>query len=146
MSSAQYGSHPPIFQYCVNQHQHRPKCSLGSLVDRGANEGILGSDAGVIFTHLRTVNVTGIDNHQLDELKIVDGSTTATTQYGDVIIILRQYALFGRDRTIHSCAQLEYFKNTVNDKSMQVGGFQHISTQDGYLFPLDIVNGRFTSA
>ena len=79
MSSAQHGSPPPIYQYRVNQHQ-RQKCSFGSLVDQGANGGILGSDARVIFTHLRTVNVTGIDNHQLDELKIVDGSATATTQ------------------------------------------------------------------
>ena len=86
------------------------------------------------------MNVTGIDNHELNELRIVDASATATTQYGDVIIILRQYTLFGRDRTIHSCAQLEYYKIKVNDRSMQVGGFQHISTADGYILPLDIVN------
>ena len=95
MSSAQYGSPPPIYQYRVNQHQRKRKCSLGSLVDIGANGGLLSSDARVIFTHLRKVNVTGIDNHQLDELKIVDGSAMATTQYGDFIIILCQYALLG---------------------------------------------------
>ena len=116
MSSAQYGSPPPIYQYCVDQHQRKRKCSLGSLVDRGANRGILGSDARVIFTHLRKVNVTGIDNHELNELKIIDASATETTQYGDVIIIFRQYALFGQGRTIH----FVHNSNTTRIKSMLV--------------------------
>ena len=85
MSSAQYGSTPPTFQYRINKHQRQRKCSLGSLVDRGANGGILGSDARVIFTHLRKVNVTGIDNHQRDGLKIVDGSATAFLTFDTTI-------------------------------------------------------------
>ena len=43
----------------------------GALVDRGANGGILGDDARVILQHKREVDVTGIDNHELNALKIV---------------------------------------------------------------------------
>ena len=81
MSSAEYGSAPPTLQYHVNKHQRQHKCSLGSLVDRGANGGILGRDARVILVHLRKVNVTSIDNPELNELKIIDTSATAMTQY-----------------------------------------------------------------
>jgi hypothetical protein len=43
--------------------------------------------------------------------------------------------------SIHAPAQLEWFKNTVDDKSIHVGGRQYIQTRDGYTIPLDIVSG-----
>ena len=51
--------------------------SRGSFIDRGANGGILGNDARVILQHTREVDVTGIDNHQLPSLKLVDASAKA---------------------------------------------------------------------
>ena len=42
---------------------------------------------------------------------------------------------------IHSSVQMEYFKATVNDKSIKVGGKQHIITNDNYVLPLSIKNG-----
>ena len=110
-------------------------------MDRGANGGILGCDANVILTHTREVDVTGIDNHELNALKLVDASAKVITQLGPAIVILRQYAYHGRDRSIHSAGQIEHYKNIVNDRSMKVGGSQHVRTNDGYILPLDIING-----
>ena len=113
----------------------------GSLVDRGANGGILGSDARVTLVHTRTVDVTGIDNHELNALKMVDASARITTQKGSAIAIFRQYAYHGQGRTIHSAGQFEHYKNKVDDRSMKNGGRQCIRTNDGYIIPLDIING-----
>ena len=113
----------------------------GALVDRGANGGILGNDARVFYTHQRKVNVRGIDNHEMPDLKIVDATAKVITQRGPVIIVLNQYAYTGVDRTIHSSGQIEYYRNQVHDRSIRVGGKQHIQTNDGYMIPLDIING-----
>lgn len=140
MSSVQFG--PEVFnhEYRVSSHTVS-RNRRGSLVDRGANGGIIGNDAIVILQHQRQVDVTGIDNHELNALKIVDASAKATSQHGDVILILRQYAYHGVGRTIHSAGQIEHYKNIVDDKSMKVGGRQCIRTSDGYILPLDIING-----
>jgi hypothetical protein len=58
----------------------------GSLMDRGANGGILGNDAKIYLTHQREVDVTDIDNHELNALKIVDATAKVTTQHGACIL------------------------------------------------------------
>jgi hypothetical protein len=85
--------------------------------------------------------VRGINNHELNSLKIVDASAVVQTQFGDVILIMKQYAYHSVHRTIHSSGQIEYYKNMVDDKSPKVGGTQCIRTVDGYVIPLDIING-----
>ena len=61
---------------CVSVMQ----CSQrGALVDGGANAGILGNDARVIYTHGHEVAVTGIDNHELNALKLVDADAKVDT-------------------------------------------------------------------
>ena len=137
MPSVQVG---PSHLYSVSKHAIS-RSKRGSLVDRGANGGILGNDARVYLKHTREVDVTGIDNHELNALVIVDAPAKITTHKGPAIAVLRQYAYHGLGRTIHSCAQFEYYKNQVNDRSMKVGGTQCIKTNDGYIIPLDIING-----
>ena len=135
------GQDRTIYRYTVHTNEVRRKGDRGSLVDRGANGGILGSDARVTVTHQHQVDVTGIDNHELNGLKIVDAVAKATTQKGPVIAVMRQYAYHGLNRTIHSSGQIEDYRNKVDDRSMKVGGRQCITTNDGYVFPLDILNG-----
>ena len=131
----------PRLHYNVSQHQIR-KSTRGSLVDRGANGGIIGNDARVIHEHFQEVDVTGIDNHQINALKMVDAVAKATSQHGDVILVMRQYAYHGHNRTIHSSGQIEHYQNQVHDKSMKIkGGRQCIVTLDGYILPIDIING-----
>jgi hypothetical protein len=44
--------------------------STMSLVDCGANGGVAGSDVRVIFKTSRTVDIKGIDNHQVTDVPI----------------------------------------------------------------------------
>jgi hypothetical protein len=55
---------------------------------------------------------------------------------------MHQYALLNKGSTIHSTCQFEWYKNDVNDKSINVpGGLKCILTLDGYIFPLCIKDG-----
>jgi len=112
-----------------------------SLVDRGANGGLAGDDVRVIDSTDRRVNVTGIENHQIADVKICTVGAYSETQRGPVILIMHQYAHTGRGRTIHSSAQLEWYKNIVCDKSAKVGGEQKLTTNDNYVMPIDIIDG-----
>ena len=85
--------------------------------------------------------MTGIDNHEMNGLKIVDGAGHVDSNRGSIIVILKQYAYHGIDRTIHSSGQIEYYKNMVDDRALLCGGRQCIHTNDGYIIPLDIING-----
>ena len=64
---------------------------FASLIDRGANGGIAGDDVRLIeYDRGRTINVTGIDNHQLPHLKLATFGAYARTQNGPVILIFNQ--------------------------------------------------------
>ena len=54
----------------------------GSLIDRGANGSIAGADVRIIETNspVRSVNVRGIDNHELTSIPIVTCAGVVTTQ------------------------------------------------------------------
>ena len=41
---------------------------------------------------------------------------------------MNEYAFYGRGNCIHSSGQIEWYTNTVDDKSVQVGGQQRIVT------------------
>ena len=102
----------------------------------------MGSDARVMFQYdAPGVDVCGIDNHKLTSLKLVDASAKTISNKGPVIIILRQYAYHGLQRTIISCPQVEAYKNRVDDVSMKVGGRQVIRCLDGFNIPINIING-----
>ena len=62
--------------------------------------------------------------------------------HGIVNLIMNEYACYGRGHTIHSSGQIEWFKNSVDDRSVQVGGKQRICTIDGYSMPL-VCRGGF---
>ncbi|KAG7337111.1 hypothetical protein IV203_031603 [Nitzschia inconspicua] len=115
--------------------------SKQSLIDRGANGGIAGQDCKVICISDRTVDVQGIDNHQLNSVSIGTAAGYVESHKGPVILILHQYALVGRGHSIHSPGQLEWYKHSVCDKSVHVGGLQRIKTADGYNIPLAMVHG-----
>ena len=94
------------------------RLNRGALVDRGANGGILGFDAKVIHTHKdQPVDVTGIDNHELSGLKLVDAVGVCESHKGPVVVLvgpvlvhMHQYAYYGRSRSIHSSGQVEHNK------------------------------------
>ena len=89
----------------------------GALVDQGTNGGIAGSDTRIMDTHpTRKVDIEGIDKHRLPDIPIVTAGAVVTTQKGDVIAVMNQYASVRTGKTIHSCAQIEAFGHIIDDK------------------------------
>jgi hypothetical protein len=116
--------------------------SAYSTIDCGVNRGIAGDNVRTLSTTQRFVTVEGIDKHQLANIPISTTGCVVCYQHGTVIAILHQYAYVGLGCSIHSSRQLEWFKNNVNDKSTKVrGGLQFIKTIDGYIHPINNVNG-----
>ena len=111
------------------------------MVDRGANGGLAGSDMRVIHKTHRTINIQGIDNHEVTGLDVVTAATLLNTSQGKVIGIFNEYAYLGKGSSIHSLGQLKWFKTNVDEKSVKVGGTQLITTLDGYSVPLLIKDG-----
>ena len=108
----------------------------GSLVDRGASGGLAGSDVRILSRSSRKSTVTGIDSHELQGLDAVQCAVFVETNHGIVNLIMNEYACYGKGHTIHSDGQIERFKNSVDDRSLQVDGKQRICTIDGYAMPL----------
>ena len=108
----------------------------GSLVDRGANGGLAGSDVTILSRSSRKCTVTGIDSHELKGLDVVQCAALVETNHGIVNLILNEYACYGKRYTTLSSGQIEWFKNSVDDRSVQIGGKQRICTIDGYAMPL----------
>ena len=113
----------------------------GSLVDCGANGGFAGADVRVLDHTLKRASVTGIEDHTVNDLPIGTVAGLVQTQQCPVILIMHQYAIYGKGKTIHSSPQLEFYGNEVCDKSRRVGGKQRITTLDGYVIPLQIRDG-----
>ena len=95
-----------------------------------------GSDVRILGTSSRKCTVTGIDNHEIPGLDLVQCAGLVETNHGMVNLIMNEYAYYGKGHSIHSSGQIEWYTNTVDDKSVQVGGQQRIVTIDGYSMPL----------
>ena len=120
--------------YTVGKHH--------ALIDRGANGDVAGADVCVIEITHHAVNVQGVSDHQVTDLKIVTAGSIVPTQHGLVIAIFHQYAHLGTGKTIHSSVQLKEFGLQVDEKSSRVpGGLQRIKTPDGYVHPIRIKDG-----
>ena len=67
---------------------------------------------------------------------MVQCAALVQTNHGIVNLIMNEYAYYGRGHSIHSSGKIEWYTNTVDDESVQVGGQQRIVTIDGYSMPL----------
>ena len=85
--------------------------------------------------------MTGIDQHQINGLDIVQCAALVKTNHGYANLIMNEYAYYGKGHAIHLSGQIEWHKNMVDDKSVKVGGTQCITTLDGYAFPLQCIGG-----
>jgi hypothetical protein len=74
------------------------------------------------------VDIKGIDNHHVNDIGIGTFGGIVQTHCGPVAI-MHQYALLRKGASIHSPAQMEWYKNEINDKSIHFpGGLQRIKT------------------
>ena len=127
-----------VCKHYIFQHANHTN---NQLVDCGANGGLAGSDMSVIYKTHRKINISGIDNHEVNGLDVVTAATLLNTSLGKVIGIFNEYAHLGKGSSIHSSGQLEWFKTHVDEKSIKVGGTQLITTLEGYSVPLLIKDG-----
>ena len=137
-SAMSFQSRGLVCQRYLFQHANRTN---HQLVDRGANGGLAGSDMRVIHKTHRTINIQGIDNHEVTGLDVVTAATLLNTSQGKVIGIFNEYAYLGKGSSIHSSGQLEWLQTNVHETSVKVGGTQLITTLDGYSVPLLIKDG-----
>jgi hypothetical protein len=114
---------------------------LSQLVDRGANGGLAGGDMKILHKTGRKVNISGIDNHELTDLDVVTCACLLDTSKGRIVAVFHEYAYYGKGRSIHSPAQMEWFNIDVNDKSRARNGLQRILTLEGHVIPIDIISG-----
>jgi hypothetical protein len=120
---SQYDSY---IEYKVSYHKNSSGQSL-SLMEKGANGGGAGTEVRVIFKTGRTIDIRGIDNHPCTNIDIGIGTVGGViqTQKSPIFGIMHQYSLLNKGSTIHYPCQLEWYKNEVNDKSINVpGGLQ----------------------
>ena len=53
---------------------------------------------------------------------------------------MNEYAYYGKGHTIHYSGQIEWHKNTVDDKSVKVGGSQCITTLDEFALKFNVID------
>ena len=70
----------------------------------------------MLSTSPRKCTVTGIDNHEIPGLDLVECAVLVQTNHGLVNRIMNEYACYGRGHSIHSSGQIKWYTNTVDDK------------------------------
>ena len=84
-----HGHYSAASTYHISKHS---PSSYGSLVDRGANGGLAGTDLHVLETTGRNISVTGIHDHELPDLDIVTCVALIQTNCGKVSMLIDEYA------------------------------------------------------
>eukprot|EP00984_Skeletonema_dohrnii_P035775 scaffold35955_cov261-Skeletonema_dohrnii-CCMP3373.AAC.1 len=122
------------------------------LIDGGANVGLANPNYLKLLQYAlpsRKINVSGIGNSRLNELRIGTFAGTAMTSCGhQVLLIFNEYGEMkngeGSDggQIVHSKMQLEDGGCLVNDRPLQLMGEQNIvpTTVEGYTIPITYVN------
>jgi hypothetical protein len=101
-------------QYNLSNHDSTPSSS--SLMDGGANGGMTGSDVRIISTSdFHKANVSGIGDSTILNLPLVTAVGYVQTHRGPVIVLMHQYAHYGKGHTIHSATQLRSFGVHVHE-------------------------------
>ena len=72
---------------------------------------------------------------------MVQCTALVETNHGIANLIMNEHACYGKGHTIHSSGQIEWFENSVDDRSVQVGEKQRICAIDGYAMPLTCRGG-----
>jgi hypothetical protein len=125
--------------YTISAHHNKP---ISSLIDHGANGGLAGADVRVLERSLHKVDISGIDNNEVNNLAIVTATGLVhTLDHVPVIAIVNQYAYYGQGKTIHSSAQIEHYKHIVDDRVPILGGKLCIVTLDRLVITLTMKNG-----
>jgi hypothetical protein len=141
-STAGSGPEPPTTTYNVSVNLNKLDRHWNALVDRGANGCIAGRDTRIIRKTTQTVDLSGIDNHTVRNLDIVQAGGVTRTQHGDAIVVINQAAYMPDGKTILSSPQIEHFKCTVNDRAKCISGQDPaVVTLEDYRIPISFIRG-----
>ena len=100
---------------------------------------MLGDDVKILkYVEGIKINVTGINDSEVEDLRVAQAAGLVETLDGPVILIMLQYAVLGTGKTIHSKGQMEHFGVVVDDRSRRNGGKQCVLTPEGYVVPISI--------
>ena len=97
-----------------NEHSHHRLWR--TLVDRGANGCILGRDTRVVHFTDQYIDLNGIDDHTVRNLRIGTGAGLVMSNQGPLIFLFHQGAIMYDGKTIISPGQMEYFGCQVFDR------------------------------
>ena len=88
------------------------------FVNRGAN-GIIfsGEDVRVVSLSDRTLDVTVLGGHEIDDLRIGSVGGVVPTQKGEILAVFNQCACWPTGKSIISCIQVEDYSNHVDDRN-----------------------------
>ena len=76
-------------------------------MDGGDDGGVAGNDVRVIAKRQdRTVDVRGIENHEIASIPLVTAGGVTLTTSGEIIVIMHQHACHGKNKTIHLSPQI----------------------------------------
>jgi hypothetical protein len=84
-----------IYHVSTNNHSE----ATGTLIDRGANEGVAGNDCQVIEVNNQPhqyVNVEGIDGHVMERRRLITAGAVTHSNHGPMILIMHQYDHSGK--------------------------------------------------
>ena len=131
-----------IVRYRVsNEHSHHR--IWRTLVDRGANGCILGKDTRVVHLTDQYIDLNGIDDHTVRNLRIGTGAGLVMSNQGPVVLRFHQGAIMHDGKTIISPGQMEYFGCQVFDRpkfAMKAHPFLVTPTGD-FKVPMAIQSG-----
>jgi hypothetical protein len=112
-----------------------------SLIDGGANGGMNGCDVQVIEQTMNHVDVSGLAEYAVKDLRFVTAAGFLTSSQGPIIGIFHQYSHLESGKTIHSTSQMMRLGIDICDIPCTLNGKQCIHHPDGYIIPLSIRNG-----
>jgi hypothetical protein len=84
----------------VNLNAHSGKSKWQDLVDRGANGGIVGNICQIITRTGKHIDLCGVDDHTVSNLKLVTAGAVVMPQKGPIIIVANQCARMANGKTI----------------------------------------------
>ena len=129
-------------QYRASLHHRDPTSAFTSLIDRGANGSIAGGNMRVITWLDASVDLSGIDNHTLRNLRMVVAAGVARSNKGNVLLVAHHMAYMPDGRTILSPGQLEHRGCKIEDRSKKVTGkHPYLETPTGFIVPIAIRKG-----
>ena len=78
-------------------------------MDGGANGGMSGADVRLLETGYDTADVSGIADNAVQNLPIATCAGLVESTTGPIVVIMHQYAHYGKGKMIHSVNQLLHF-------------------------------------